>query len=144
MFKGKFNTHYFFLLLVCGLGCVVQMTVAMQPSINMKGSTDLKTGTLHRKVKSESALRVPVSTIETVPQILLSSVARDPMLSPQGQSECDLRREDRSGYSRDDEDCCDDICYECCCVKDSCICCGTSLLIAGFIWLKSNTGSVQE
>jgi hypothetical protein len=44
----------------------------------------------------------------------------------------------------DGDDCCDDICYECCCVKDGCICCGTSLLIVGLIWLKNSAGSVQE
>ena len=50
----------------------------------------------------------------------------------------------RAKRTIDADDCCDDICYECCCVKDGCICCGTSVLIGFLIWLKSNTGSVQE
>jgi hypothetical protein len=115
----------------------------------------LKPDAHHRRVKSDSALKQPVSSLMSVspsflpvkprvPLLLSSFAASDPLLSPQGQSESDLRRQYCSGYYPEDDDCCDDICYECCCVKDYCVYCGIGGVVGLLIWLKSNTDSVQE
>lgn len=245
MLKGKFNTHSIFLWLLCGLGSSVQMMVAMQPSINMMGSTEtseiiaskeckasevsvadqkkvlghesisqestklpsgspfenyLRTG-CHKRVQHNSALTQPASFLQDAqptsssvnssglpyasnvfpriipPATLMATIAtpRPEGLSLSGQNcegkdssshhykylgddvqlqACHRRVKSAPDYfpqysprgnsKIDADDCCDDICYECCCVKDGCICCGTSLMIGFLLWLKSNTGSVQE
>jgi len=237
MFKGKFNTRGSFLCLLCGLGFVVQMAVAMEPSGEVVASEECKTServsdyqerALERQIASQDITKISHNTpfeyylksgaynrrVQTTlsqtpnystdqlarphvtnvfPQIippatLMPTVATSRLdaLSLSGQNctgkesclnhyndlgndvplqACHRRiksasgrlseylskssSEDRLEYNpggrdRLDDDCCDDICYECCCVKDGCICCGTSLLIVGLIWLKNSAGSVQE
>lgn len=150
----KFTMRHVSLWLLCGLGCAMQMAVAMELSregVHRRSQSDpleTRQGAVRQNQSFPSSAITPPCAMLTQTDSLQNisiSAARDPLCSPRyNASDSPLLivdwRDGLKGHNFSQDD---DIFRECCCVKDCCMLCGTAAVIAGFAWLKKVMDPVQ-